>query len=424
MSDNTAATTTRRHANRDQKIQMQADGEKSAFLEAVGESLASGTFRKLTLGKYRGSRAPARATGTRVELKGVIHLRITTRQGTQEFTQNLTPDAALPRLGELIGGDYLSATLHTTASDVTLVYSRKGVPRLTRGKPTMTEAQSLAHNRTKAYLVDTAAPFLDKLGVTHVVGTTGERQVKPSMYGKFRQICRFVEIVDQLVATSALRNAESPRVVDIGSGKGYLTFALHDHLSRGLGKQPRTLGLEANAGLVDQCTKIAAACALAGLEFEATRADAWAARRAAGDGDAIDILIALHACDTATDDAIHLGITAHASLIVTAPCCQHEIAPQLVEAGSDLDGLLKYGLLKQRHADLVTDAARALLLESQGYDVRVIEFVSTEHSAKNLMIAAVRSAEVDRSAAAEQYRRLAASAGFGRHRLAELLGWG
>ncbi|PPD08154.1 MAG: hypothetical protein CTY30_11255 [Methylocystis sp.] len=199
-----------------------------------------------------------------------------------------------------------------------------------------------------------------------------------------------------------------------------MTFALHDHLVRGLSKKPQTLGLEANAGLVAQCTTIAAACKMDGLSFEAARADAWAAKRTS-DGSVLDILIALHACDTATDDAIHLGIVAHASLIVTAPCCQHEIAPQIAAAGSDLEGLLKFGLLKQRHADLVTDAARALLLEAEGYAVRVIEFVSTEHSAKNLMIAAVRSAEVDRSAAAEQYRRLAVSAGFQHHRLAELL---
>lgn len=399
---------------------MQADADKTAFLAAVRESLAAGTFLKLALGKYRGSGEPARSSVSCVELKGVTHLRIATRQGTQETTQNLVPDKGVARLADLIGGDYLSATLHTTASDVTLAYSRKRVARLSRGKPTLTEAQSLAHNRTKTYLVDTAAPYLAELGVTHVVGSGSERQVKPSMYGKFRQICRFVEIVDQLLAASPLRNTTAPRIVDIGSGKGYLTFALHDHLVRGLSKKPQTLGLEVNAGLVAQCTTIAAACKMDGLSFEAARADAWAAKRTS-DGSVLDILIALHACDTATDDAIHLGIVAHASLIVTAPCCQHEIAPQIAAAGSDLEGLLKFGLLKQRHADLVTDAARGLLLEAEGYAVRVIEFVSTEHSAKNLMIAAVRSAEVDRSAAAEQYRRLAVSAGFQHHRLAELL---
>ena len=127
---------------------------------------------------------------------------------------------------------------------------------------------------------------------------------------------------------------------------------------------------------------------------------------------ALDILIALHACDTATDDAIHLGISGGAALIVCAPCCQHEIAPQLKPEGSPLEGLLKFGLFKQRQADLVTDAARALLLEAHGYEVRIIEFVSTEHTAKNLLIAAVRSDRFDRKAARDQYERLAALTGF------------
>ena len=351
-------------------------------------------------------------------LKGGAKLRFVTRAGTQETTQNLDPDAGSAHLAGLIGIDYLSATLFTVRADVSLVYSRKRVPRLTRTKPTLSAAPPVEHNRAKAYLVDAAQPYLAHLGVTHAPDPAKPPQVKPSMYGKYRQICRFVEILDQLLAASPLADEPSPRIVDIGSGKGYLTFALHQHLAQRQGKRPRTLGLEANAGLVDQCTAIATACATEGLSFSATRAADWAGK------DGLDILIALHACDTATDDAIHLGMTSNAGLIVCAPCCQHEIAPQLEADGSPIEGLLKYGLLKQRQADLVTDAARALLLETQGYDVRIIEFVSTEHSAKNLMIAAVRSAAVDRRAAAEQYQRLAAFASIKHHRLSQLLAGG
>jgi hypothetical protein len=229
-----------------------------------------------------------------------------------------------------------------------------------------------------------------------------------------------VEILDQLLASSPLQVAERLRVVDIGSGKGYLTFALHQHLAQRPGRRPQTLGLEANRELADQCSAVAAACDIEGLTFAATRAETFTMLQA-GDGGTVDVLIALHACDTATDDAIHLGITGQAGLIVCAPCCQHEIAPQLEAQASQIGGLLKFGLLRQRQADLVTDAARALLLEAHGYEVRVIEFVSTEHTAKNLMIAAVRSAAVDRRGATEQYRRLAEFAGFQRHRLYDLL---
>ena len=393
---------------------MQDVPDKAAFLAAMSQSLAGETFLKASLSKYHGPGAAARCTVTRVLLKGATHLRLVTRQGTQETTQNFAPEAGLARLADLIGGDYLSATLFTAHEDVALVYSRKKVPQLRRTKPALAEAPAAEHNRTKAYLVDTAAPYLALLGVTHGGAPGRPPEVKPSMYGKFRQICRFVEILDQLLAASPLKVTTTPRILDIGSGKGYLTFALHEHL-RGMGKRPQTVGLEANAGLVNQCMTIAAACGIAGLSFEATRAETHKSEN-------VDILIALHACDTATDDAIHLGITGGAGLIVCAPCCQHEIAPQLKAHASPIEGLLKFGLLKQRQADLVTDAARALLLEAQGYDVRIIEFVSTEHSAKNLMLAAVRSNTVDRRAAAAQYEQLAAFAGLRQQRLSQLLG--
>jgi hypothetical protein len=154
---------------------------------------------------------------------------------------------------------------------------------------------------------------------------------------------------------------------------------------------------------------------MTGLTFEAAKAD----ESALGD---LDILIALHACDTATDDAIALGLAGNAALILCAPCCQHELAPQLdPEQPSPLSGLLRFGLLKQRHADLVTDAMRALLLEANGYEVRVIEFVSTEHTAKNLMLAAVRNAHVDRERAKTELGNLIALTGITHQRLRDRL---
>ena len=386
-----------------------ADAEKAAFLSAVRTSLDDGRFIRIALGKYRGEGEDSRCTVDRVVLKDVPHLRFVTRRGRQEFTSNATADAALQRLGEWVGGQYLSATLHTTTEDVTLVFNRKRISRLARGKPTSRAAPTTDHNRTKDYLVDVSAPFLARLGVTHSGG-----EVKPSMYAKFRQIERFVEIVDQLVAASELKDAPSPHIVDIGAGKGYLTFALHDHLMRRLGKAPHTTGIEANASLVAQCNAISLGCGMTGLTFEAMQAEG-------ATPDKVDVLIALHACDTATDDAIHLGLMKNAALIVCAPCCQHEIAPQLKPAGSPLEGLLKYGLFKQRQADLFTDAARALLLEANGYEVRIIEFTSTEHTAKNLLITGARSAKVDRAAARAQYERLAALAGFEHQHLADRL---
>ena len=203
-------------------------------------------------------------------------------------------------------------------------------------------------------------------------------------------------------------------VIDIGSGKGYLTFALYDYLTAHLAKQARVTGIEVRPELVQFCNDLASRLKFKDLSFEAATA-------AQTEVAPVDLLIALHACDTATDDAIFHGIRGNAALIVTAPCCQHELAPQLAKPADALQGITKYGLFKQRQADLVTDAARCLLLESQGYKVKVIEFVSTEHTAKNLMIAGFRSNEVNREAARRQYDALKASMGFKTQRLEERL---
>ena len=388
---------------------MPTDTAKTDFLDAVRDSIATGTFLKLTLGKYRGEGGDRRCVASLVMLKEQPHVRFLTHRGTQDITENERPEAALERLSGMIGTDFLSAVLFTSREDVGLSYSRKRVGRLTRGRPTLAEAPATTHDREKSYLVDPKAPYLMQLGVTHSDGL-----IKPSMYAKFRQICRFVEIADQLIAASSLKDAPAPHSLDVGAGKGYLTFALHEHLTRRLHKAPVTCGVETNPGLVETCNSIVSRCGMAGLTFEARRAEALS-------GSQLDVLIALHACDTATDDAIHLGITGGAEIIICAPCCQHEIAPQLETRATPLAGLLKYGLLRQRQADLFTDAARGLLLEAHGYEVRMIEFVSTEHTSKNLMIAAVRSALVDRARAARQYAELATLAGFETQRLQQRL---
>ena len=385
------------------------DTDKAAFLDAVRDALAQDTFLKLSLGKFRGEGEDRKCTVSKVVIKDAPHLRFVTRRGTQDLTENHTFEAAVAHLGVLVPTDYLSATLFTRREDVSLVYSKKRIPRLTRARPSLEAAPSSQHNRQKAYLVDTHAPYLAHLGVTQAGGV-----VKPSMYAKFRQICRFVEILDQLLAASKLKDAAAPRIVDVGSGKGYLTFALHEHLARKRRQAPVTRGIEANASLVTACNAVAAQCNMTGLSFEATKAEAHAPG-------ALDVLIALHACDTATDDAINLGIVSGAEVIVCAPCCQHEVAPQLRTSGTPLEGLLRYGLMKQRQADLVTDAARALLLEAAGYEVRIIEFISDEHTSKNLMITGVRSDKVDREAARAQYERLVDFAGVERLKLAALM---
>jgi SAM-dependent methyltransferase len=382
-------------------------GDKETFLAAIQASLEAGTFVRITLGKFRGTGDAQKVVVTRVTLKGRDQLKFVTSLARKDVTQNYAFAEAITRIDGLAGEDFLSATLFTTQEDLTLLYSKKKTSHLSRGKPAFSEAPTADHNRAKQYIIDPARPYLKQLGVTDAAGI-----VKPSMYPKFKQICHFIEITDALIRESDVRDLDVLNVVDIGSGKGYLTFALYDYLAVKMGGDIRVTGIEVRPDLVDLCNTTAKRVGFTGLSFEAALAEK-AQRKA-------NIVIALHACDTATDDAMFQGIQANSALIITAPCCQHELAPQLTRPDASVEGLMKFGLFKQRQADLITDTARCLLLEASGYKVKVIEFVSTEHTAKNILIAAIRSPNVDRAESRREYEALKAFAGFKSQRLETL----
>jgi SAM-dependent methyltransferase len=388
---------------------MSSASDKDVFLAAARSSLDAGTFVRITLGKFRGQGEPQKMVASPVTLEGEAQLKVVTSLARKDVTKNYAIADGIAHIGARAGEDFLSATLFTTQEDLTLLFSKKKVPHLSRGKPTFSSAPEPEHNRAKQYIVDPTRAYLKPLGVTDASGT-----VKPSMYAKFKQICHFIEIVDGLIRETDVREAKALSVTDIGSGKGYLTFALYDYLTTKLGINTRVTGIEVRADLVKLCTDIARNSGFSGLTFEAAKAEQV-------ETNAVDIMIALHACDTATDDAIFQGIQANAALIVTAPCCQHELAPQLTRPDAAIEGLMKFGLFKQRQADLITDAARCLLLEASGYKVKVIEFVSTEHTAKNILIAGIRSAGVDRDEARKQYDALKSFAGFKSQHLETLL---
>jgi SAM-dependent methyltransferase len=230
------------------------------------------------------------------------------------------------------------------------------------------------HDRSKARAIPADAPWLRALDVTDDRG-----RPRPGMADKFRQIERFAELLGHLIAEAPWAPGRELTVFDMGCGKGYLTFAV----SALLGARARVCGVEARPELVDFCARTAAAEGFGPkLEFRAgTIADTPI--------DSADLLIALHACDTATDDALARGIAAGAGLLVVAPCCQKELRPALA-APPVLAAALRHGIFRERQAEFVTDALRAQLLEWAGYRTKVFEFISTEHTAKNTMIAGIR----------------------------------
>jgi hypothetical protein len=381
------------------------------FIAALDASLREGTFVKLTLGKYRGSEAGLANIYVRpVTIKSAAQLSFLTRHKTKDVVKNFGVDEGLRRVEALLGASFLSGHLFTTRQDTRIEFNRRREARMTTGPPTFREAAREEHDRVKRRLIETEGnAWLRALGVTN-----GEGAVREKMGDKFRQINKFVEIVAGLFDSSRLKERKEFTIVDMGSGKGYLTFALYDYFSRARNLKPDVKGIEARPELAEKSNEVARLCGFDGLRFQAGHIHDVALTE-------VDLLIALHACDTATDDALFKGIAARAEIIITAPCCHKEVRPQ-IKAPDALRGALRHGILLEREAETVTDSLRALLLERAGYAVKVFEFISNEHTRKNTMIACVRrEGSAGREAAMREFKALKEFYGIREQRLETLL---
>jgi protein-L-isoaspartate O-methyltransferase len=383
---------------------------RERFLVLLRGAVADGTLTKLTLGKYRGADSSLRNLSIRpVSLRAGPRLSFVWRHATRDVTKNHPRDEALAEIASLVGGDFLHAHLFACSLSAQLECETDGSARL-KIEPGVAPAKAEqpaatpAHDQAKHYVIPADSPWLRSLGVTNDQGRPRE-----GMAPKFRQIQKFAELLSHLIGESGL-DAAPLQVVDMGCGKGYLTFAV----SALLGDRAQVTGIEARAELVNLANRVAAEQGLAAhLAFTAGNiADTALAK--------VDLLIALHACDTATDDALAKGIAAGARLLVVSPCCQKELRPQLT-APAVLADALRHGILQERQAEFVTDALRAQLLEWAGYRTRVFEFVSTEHTAKNLMIVAIKGASAHDPALAARVRAFAAFYGIRAQSLARQL---
>ncbi|MEI6085321.1 MAG: SAM-dependent methyltransferase [Verrucomicrobiota bacterium] len=330
------------------------------FVEHTRASLAAGTFVRLTLTRPVGQAGLEKLLARPVDLKGQPHLSLTLRYPTRDETQNIPVEATGDWLREQLAGKFRGALLGTTTRD----WQWTG-KRLIEHKPVATAPPGRGHDRPKAgHLDESAQAWLTGLGVLNTDGS-----VRPSMADKFAQMNRYLEIVAPLAK-------EAGTIVDMGCGKGYLTFALWHAL------RVKVIGVEQRPELVTAANTLARQIGATGLEFSAgtiTSAEVPTA----------DALIALHACNTATDDAIRRGVKMGAKLIVVAPCCHQEVRPQLGKP-EPLTEVLKHGLMSERMAEWATDGLRVLFLEWAGYRTKVIEFVDSGHTPKNLMIVGIR----------------------------------
>lgn len=356
-------------------------GPVDRFFSRLDAHLAQGSLLKLVLAAYHGAEADlVRLVVRPLVLRDQPQLSFVYSHRTRDITRNHSLAEGSAALRELIGPAFRHAHLLAAGEDLELRFTKKGKPSLhqqinARGAP-----PPQAHDREKQRLIGLDTPFLTALGVTSADG-----QLIPALARKFKQINKFVEVLDHALAASTLQAPVPIRVADFGSGKGYLTFAVHHHLRHTLGRDAEVTGVELRPDLVRLCNDAAAQLGLAGLRFE----QGDVRERAAAP---LDIMIALHACDTATDHAIHLGIRSGAALIVCSPCCHKQIRPQM-KSPALLAPMLQHGIHLGQEAEMLTDSLRALLLQAHGYDTQVFEFVSLEHTSKNKMILAVKRAQ-------------------------------
>ncbi|MBV8482177.1 MAG: SAM-dependent methyltransferase [Verrucomicrobia bacterium] len=345
------------------------------LVTAIRDSIDDQTFQKLTLGKFQNELATAQHVYVRmVDLKTGPHLSFVYRQPTEDITKNSPIPEGIEIITGWLGSSCRSATLLTSNSRQQLLFSRRGKPRLFSQDLPSLPAPDRSHDRKKVRLLrDERA--LELLGVVD-----SEGRPRAQMGDKYRQVHHFIEALAPILKGTS--PGETLHIVDMGCGKGYLTFALHQFL-RENGLRPATVGVEKRGVLVKSANSIAGQLEDDSIRFiEGEINDV--------DVKPIDILIALHACDTATDHAIYRGIQEECRWIVVSPCCQHELRPQLA-APAGLEPLFRHGVQVDRMTETVTDTLRCLYLEAWGYQTRIQEFVGTKHTAKNLLIVASRT---------------------------------
>jgi len=351
---------------------------KKEFIGFFKESLEQNTFVKLTLGKYRGAEEGLEnAYAEPVKIGNDILLMFRFKYKTKDIFKNHTYEDAIDNTELYLGKDFLYGALFTINNDIIIEYNKKREARIYKKKPTFTKVEIKTHNKIKTRFVESKSRFLNLLGITNKDG-----EVHSNSYDKFRQLDKFIEIVDSLYKSSGLINKGKINIIDFGSGKSYLTFALYQYFNKNLKKDVSITGIEQRNELVELSNNTAEECGFTGLKFVNNNILSF-------DFNKTDIVTALHACDTATDNAIQKAIKSVAEIIILAPCCQKYIRKQ-ISIPKNLESIFKHGIFEEHVSSFVTDGLRALTLEAFGYKTKVFEFISSEHTSKNIMITAVK----------------------------------
>ena len=398
------------------------------FFEKLGSALKNNSFVKMTLSKPVAKNNELRNIYIKpILLKDNKMYQFTYRYERRDETKNFDAKQTMEQVRSLVPEVFQNVSLFTLTEDVTLLISKKGKPTLMCKKINENREVDMSHDHEKQRLIDPKNPWWNLLGLTSRNG-----KVMADMQHKFKQICKYVEIVDGVMRQTKF--GDEIHIADMGAGKGYLTFALYEYLTTHYDKKIVMEGVEIRSELVQKINEIIRNCGL-NLGKDAIH-------RVSISGDAmnriftgestirfvqssiedykpsnLDVLIALHACDTATDDAILKGIRNNAKLIICAPCCHKQIRREMEKSGKT-DAMTRFGIFLERQAVMITDAVRALVLEYCGYKTQVMEFIEIDNTPKNVLLVGRKSDKpVDKEAIAKQIKELLEQYGIGEHYL-------
>lgn len=309
-----------------------------------------------------------------INLKKGPHLSFTYSYPTKDITKNLTPGDAIIHIRDILNKDFYQADLQNKGQIIHYNSQHKSSLKI---KNTGIELPVMRnHDKVKKRLIKSKDNiYLKALGIV-----SSEGHIIGSKRSKFRQIDRYVEILDKIILDTRLE--DEIRIADMGSGKAYLSFALYDHLVNNRLMNVNMKGVEVREELVVRSNLLAEECGFNSLKFQTGNIRDY-------DASGVDILIALHACDTATDDAIYKGIKAESRIIICSPCCHKQLRKDL-NPHNVIAEISRFGILKERLAEMLTDTIRSLILEAFGYKTKVMEFVSTEHTPKNLLLVGIK----------------------------------
>jgi protein-L-isoaspartate O-methyltransferase len=389
----------------------QEDSPALNFLSRAGQEFAGQSLQKIVLSGRKHARVePEKVSIRPLAIRGEQLLSFVYRYPTRDITRNHNLSEGLQEIERLLQSEFNHADMFTAAAVYYLKIMKSGKQKLSRQvHKTESEIVPAPHDRASGNPSSNDQPlYLYELGIT---GRDGH--VKKERQHKYRQMNHYVRLLQGVL--DEIPSGKTLHVADMGCGKGYLTFALYDFLVNTLQRDVQVTGVEQRPELVTGANRIASECGFAHLSFTQGQIGSYAAGP-------IDMLVALHACDTATDEAIWQGIRAGATVIVVAPCCHKQIRKEL-KYGCTLEGITRHGILLERQAELLTDSMRALLLEMNGYRTRVFEFIETEHTPKNLMITAVKVDRPEKVSmeAERRLKELKETFGIGIHCLEKLL---